>query len=67
MKPQREKNMKILVVDVGGSHVKCVATDHNHPVKFKSGPRLTPDRMARRVLKITKGGASMRFRSAIPT
>ncbi len=26
MKPQWEKNVKILVVDVGGSHVKCVAT-----------------------------------------
>ena len=47
--------MKILVVDVGGSHVKCVATDHQRPVEFESGPKLTPDRMVRNVLKITKG------------
>lgn len=47
--------MKILVVDVGGSHVKCVATDHRSPVRFKSGPKLTPDRMMKEVLKITRG------------
>lgn len=46
--------MKILVVDVGGSHVKCVATDHKSPVKFKSGAKLTPDRMVRKILKITE-------------
>lgn len=28
MKPRLEKNVKLLVVDVGSSHVKCVATDH---------------------------------------
>ncbi|MGE5307267.1 MAG: ROK family protein [Alphaproteobacteria bacterium] len=50
-----EKNVKILVVDVGGSHVKCVATDHKSPVKFKSGAKLTPDRMVRKILKITEG------------
>ncbi len=47
--------MKILVVDVGGSHVKCVATDHKSPVKFKSGAKLTPDRMVRKIMKITEG------------
>ncbi|MHB1331973.1 MAG: ROK family protein [Sulfuriferula sp.] len=46
--------MKILVVDVGGSHVKCIASGQTNPVKFKSGPKLTPDRMVRKVLKITK-------------
>jgi len=55
MKQQMHKHMKILVVDVGGSHVKCVATDNKNPVKLKSGPKLTPDRMVRQVLKITKG------------
>jgi len=47
--------VKILVVDVGGSHVKCVATDHKSPVKFKSGAKLTPERMVRKILKITEG------------
>ena len=46
--------MKILVVDVGGSHVKCVATDRMSPAKFTSGPMLTPDQMVRKVLKVTK-------------
>lgn len=47
--------MKILVVDVGGSHVKCAATGHKKPVKFKSGPKLTPGPMVRKVMTITKG------------
>lgn len=47
--------MQILVIDVGGSHVKCVATGHNSPVRFKSGPKLTPDRTVAGILKITKG------------
>jgi predicted NBD/HSP70 family sugar kinase len=55
MKPRLEKNVKVLVIDVGGSHVKCVATDQESPVKFKSGPKLTPNEMVKKVLKITKG------------
>jgi len=55
MKPQSEQNMQILVIDVGGSYVKCVASGHNSPVRFKSGPRLKPDRMVANILKITKG------------
>lgn len=55
MKRHLDKHTNILVVDVGGSHVKCVATNHEHPSRFKSGPKLTPDRMVKNVLKITKG------------
>lgn len=55
MKQRADNHMKVLVIDVGGSHVKCVATGHERPVKFKSGPKLTPDSMVRQVLKITKG------------
>ena len=55
MKRRMGKHMKILVVDdVGGSHVKCIATDHKSPVKFKSGAKLTADRMVRKILKITE-------------
>ncbi|MBE0620157.1 MAG: ROK family protein [Burkholderiales bacterium] len=50
-----DKPRKILVIDVGGSHVKCVATDHRKPAKIKSGPKLTPDSMVRQVLKATRG------------
>ncbi|MDD5247798.1 MAG: ROK family protein [Rhodocyclaceae bacterium] len=46
--------MKVLVVDVGGSHVKCVATDHMSPVRFASGPLLTPDQMVQKILKLTQ-------------
>lgn len=55
MRRRADKHMKILVVDVGGSHVKCAATGHKKPVKFKSGPKLTPGPMVRKVMKITEG------------
>ncbi len=55
MKQRMDKRMRILVLDVGGSQVKCVASGRKRPVKFKSGPKLTPGRMVRDVLKITKG------------
>jgi polyphosphate glucokinase len=50
-----ETRRKILVVDVGGSHVKCVATGRKRPVKFKSDSQLTPQRMVEQILQITKG------------
>jgi predicted NBD/HSP70 family sugar kinase len=46
--------VKVLVVDVGGSHVKCIATGRTSPVKFKSGPNMTPSQMVRNILKITQ-------------
>lgn len=55
MKPRLKKKIRVLVVDVGGSHVKCAATGRKSTIKFKSGPKLTPDRMVKKVLKITKG------------
>ena len=47
--------MHILVVDVGGTHVKVLATGHRTPIKILSGPKLTPQEMARRVRKATAG------------
>jgi len=55
MKRRTDKRMKILVIDVGGTHVKCVATDQKSPVKFNSGPKMGPGSMVRQALKITKG------------
>jgi predicted NBD/HSP70 family sugar kinase len=52
---QMDKQLRILVIDVGGSRVKCVATEHKDPRRFDSGPRLTPTRMVKNVLKITRG------------
>ena len=37
--------MNILVVDVGGTHVKILATGQDAPRKFVSGPNLAPARM----------------------
>jgi hypothetical protein len=34
--------MNVLVVDVGGTNVKMLATGHEERVKFPSGPKLTP-------------------------
>lgn len=45
--------MKILVVDIGGAHIKCVATDHMQAASFTSGPKMTPDQMMQAVLKLT--------------
>ena len=55
MKPAASETLKILVLDVGGTHVKCAATDHRKPVEFSSGPKMTPEVMARKVLKMTRG------------
>lgn len=47
--------MKILVVDVGGTHVKLLASGRRVPVKLPSGPNLTPRQMVTSVLEATAG------------
>jgi len=47
--------MKILVLDVGGAHVKILATGHQEMVEFPSGPKMTPVKMAAEVKKATAG------------
>jgi len=37
--------MKILVVDVGGTHVKILVAGQETPIKIPSGPELTPKKM----------------------
>jgi polyphosphate glucokinase len=41
--------MNVLVVDVGGTHVKFLATGQSEPRKFVSGPTLTAEQMVARV------------------
>ena len=55
MKSVARKRVKVLVLDIGGSHVKCAATGHPRRVKIVSGPDLTPERMVPRVLAATRG------------
>ncbi|HTD90574.1 MAG TPA: ROK family protein [Burkholderiales bacterium] len=43
------------MVDVGGSHVKCAATDRRRRAEFISGPKMTPRRMMKNLLKVTTG------------
>jgi polyphosphate glucokinase len=45
--------MKVLVIDVGGTHVKLLATGQKAPVNFDSGASLTPGKMVAQVRKIT--------------
>jgi polyphosphate glucokinase len=41
----QEFTVNVLVVDVGGTHVKLLASGQSEPRKFVSGPTLTPDEM----------------------
>jgi polyphosphate glucokinase len=47
--------VNVLVIDVGGTHVKLLATGKRTPRKIISGPHLTPAIMVRDVLAATAG------------
>lgn len=49
--------MIVLVVDVGGTHVKLLATDQREPLKIDSGPTLTAADMVAAVRAATAGWA----------
>jgi polyphosphate glucokinase len=44
--------MTVLVIDVGGSHVKILATGQTESRRFVSGPELTPEEMVSGVKKL---------------
>ena len=46
--------MKILAVDIGGTHVKVLLSGEEIPRKFESGPSLTAKKMVVGVKLITK-------------
>ena len=46
--------MKILVLDVGGTHVKMLASGHKVRREFASGPKLKPKRLVACVKKLTQ-------------
>jgi polyphosphate glucokinase len=48
---------KILVLDVGGTSVKALATGQSERRKFDSGPRLTPKQLVSKVEKLVEGWA----------
>ena len=47
-----EGSVNVLVVDVGGTHVKVLATGHKVHREFDSGPTLTPKQMVAGVKKL---------------
>jgi polyphosphate glucokinase len=47
--------MNVLVVDIGGTNVKILATGQEERRRFPSGPTLTPKRMVAEVKKLVKG------------
>ena len=44
--------MKVLIIDVGGTHVKVLATGQDRERQFVSGATLTPKRMVSKVRKL---------------
>ncbi len=46
--------MNVLVVDVGGTHVKLLATGQSEPRKLDSGPTLTAEQMVEGVMERTR-------------
>jgi polyphosphate glucokinase len=51
----KNEHPNILVIDVGGTHVKVLATGQKEPVKIPSGPKMTAKKMVQAVLAATKG------------
>src|SRR6516225_4413150 len=46
--------MNVLAIDVGGTHVKILATGQKERREFVSGPNLTPQRMVDNVKELAK-------------
>lgn len=51
------EHKKILVIDVGGTHVKVLASGQKEPVKIPSGSDMTAKKMVKDVRAATKGWA----------
>src|SRR5690348_973032 len=45
--------MNVLVIDIGGTHVKLLMTGQRVKREFVSGPKLTPKRLVSQVRKLT--------------
>ena len=57
----------VLVVDVGGSHVKLLVSGADGPRRFKSGRRLTPERLGAGVRRATDGWSWNAVSLGLPT
>jgi predicted NBD/HSP70 family sugar kinase len=54
MKAVSKKIKKVLVIDVGGTHVKVLATGHRQERKILSGRKMTASKMVEDVKRVTK-------------
>jgi polyphosphate glucokinase len=52
------KPMQVLVVDIGGTHIKLLVTGNRTPVKIPSGPTMTPRKM---VTEVQKAAAEWKY------
>lgn len=50
--PRKSARPTILVIDVGGSHVKCLLSGEAKRRKFASGPGLTPQQLVQGILEM---------------
>src|ERR1700686_3945529 len=50
----QKQGKSILVIDVGGTHIKVLATGQKEPVKIDSGPKMTATKMVKEVREATK-------------
>ena len=46
--------MNVLAIDIGGTHVKILATGQKERREFESGPKLTPELMVAGVKKLAQ-------------
>ena len=62
-----ERTPSVLVVDVGGSHVKVMLSGERERRRFESGPDLTPQEMVEGVRGLADGWSFDRVSVGIPT
>jgi len=55
MPRETSDRMRILVIDIGGTHVKVLATGRKQRIEIPSGPKLTPAKMVSAVRAATVG------------
>ena len=63
----KDARVDVLAVDVGGSHVKALASNEQERRRFASGPDLTPQEMVEGVRAITNGWSWDVVSVGIPT
>ena len=49
-----KKPRRVLVIDVGGTHVKVLASGYKEPREFSSGAQMTPGHMVQGVKRVTR-------------